>query len=150
MSKKIRVAIYARVSTKHEAQMLAFDNQVQWYKRLFAQHPEWELVEMYADEGITATSTKKRADFNRMIADAYADKFDLIVTREVSRYARNTIDSLQHVRDLRKIKKYIYFVLEDIDTRARNYEKKLADASSNAQEESRKKRRNILVVVTDD
>ncbi len=138
MSKKIRVAIYARVSTKHEAQMLAFDNQVQWYKRLFTQHPEWELVEMYTDEGITATSTKKRAGFNKMIADAYADKFDLIVTREVSRYARNTIDSLQHVRDLRKIKKYIYFVLEDIDTRARNYEKKLADASSNAQEESRK------------
>ena len=101
MSKKIRVAIYARVSTKHEAQMLALENQVEWYKRLFERYPDWELYEMYTDEGIPATSTKRRAEFNRMIADAYADKFDLIVTREVSRFARNILDAIGYARDLR-------------------------------------------------
>ena len=73
MNKKIRVAIYARVSTKHEAQMLAFENQVEWYKRLFERYPEWELIDMYTDEGITATSTQKRDSFNLMIKDAYAN-----------------------------------------------------------------------------
>lgn len=138
MSKKIRVAIYARVSTKHEAQMLALENQVEWYKRLFERYPDWELYEMYTDEGITATSTKKRAEFNRMIADAYANKFDLIVTREVSRFARNILDAIGYARELRKIKKYIFFVTDFIDTREDDYETKLAYISSIAQEESRK------------
>ncbi len=138
MNEKIRVAIYARVSTKHEAQMLAFENQVEWYKRLFERYPNWELYEMYTDEGITATSTKKRAGFNKMIEDAYNDKFDLIVTREVSRFARNILDAIGYARDLRKIKKYILFVTDFIDTREDDYETKLAYISSIAQEESRK------------
>ena len=138
MNKKIRVAIYARVSTKHEAQMLAFENQVEWYKRLFERYPEWELIDMYTDEGITATSTQKRDSFNLMIKDAYADKFDLIVTREVSRFARNILDAIGYARNLRKIKKYIFFVTDYIDTHEDDYETKLAYIASIAQEESRK------------
>jgi len=87
------VAIYARVSTEHEAQISALSNQVQYYDNLMAQHPEWELYERYIDEGITGTSVKKRKNFMRMMKDAEAGKFDLIITREVSRFARNTVDT---------------------------------------------------------
>ena len=82
-------AVYARVSTEHEAQLSALENQKDWYKPFLAQHPEWQIVGMYVDEGITGTSANKRPQFQKMIKDAEAGNFDLILTREVSRFARN-------------------------------------------------------------
>ena len=95
------VAIYARVSTEHEAQISALENQVQYYDDLFRYHPEWTLYKKYIDEGITGTSVHK-------MEDAKNGAFDLIVTREVSRFARNTVDTLQQTRTLKNmVLKYI-------------------------------------------
>ena len=96
-AEKLRVVIYARVSTEHEAQIYALENQLKWYEQILSQKPEWNLVGQYIDEGLTGTSTKKQAQFLKMIEDARRHKFDLIITREVSRFARNTIDTLQYI-----------------------------------------------------
>ena len=98
---KRRVVIYARVSTEHEAQISALENQLDWYEPILAARPEWELVGRYIDEGITGTSAEKRPQFMKMIRDAKQKKFDMIITREVSRFARNTVDTLQYTRDLK-------------------------------------------------
>lgn len=92
---KRKVAIYARVSTEHEAQLSALENQIQYYDDILNKHPDWILYDKYIDEGISRTSIKKRKNFMRMMDDAKAERFDLIVTREVSRFARNTVDTLQ-------------------------------------------------------
>ena len=113
---KRKVAVYARVSTEHEAQISALSNQVQYYDNLFELHPDWELVERYIDEGITGTSVKKRKNFMRMIDDASKGIFDLIVTREVSRFARNTVDTLQETRKLKKLGVEVYFTEDNIWT----------------------------------
>ena len=97
------VAIYARVSTEHEAQLSALENQIQYYENLLKMHSDWELYQYYIDEGITGTSIKKRKNFMKMMEDAENGCFDLIVTREVSRFARNTVDTLQQTRILKKI-----------------------------------------------
>ena len=110
------VAIYARVSTEHEAQLSALDNQVQYYDEILAKHPDWVLYDKYIDEGITGTSTKKRPNFLRMMDDAKDGKFDLIITREVSRFARNTVDTLQETRNLKKIGGEVYFTEDNIWT----------------------------------
>ena len=99
-----KVAFYGRVSTEHEEQLNALRNQMQWYEELSRSYPEWDIIDRYMDEGITGTQTNKRPEFMRMIADAYRGKFDLIVTREVSRFARNTIDCLEMTRKLRNSK----------------------------------------------
>ena len=114
--KKRAVAIYARVSTEHEAQISALGNQIQYYDDLFEKHPEWELYDRYIDEGITGTSVKKRKNFMRMMQDASKNKFDLIVTREVSRFARNTVDTLQQTRILRREGVEVYFTEDNIWT----------------------------------
>ena len=116
MSTKRIVAIYARVSTEHEAQISALGNQIQYYDNLFERHPEWELYERYIDEGITGTSIKKRKNFMRMMEDASEGKFDLIVTREVSRFARNTVDTLQQTRILKREGVEVYFTEDNIWT----------------------------------
>ena len=116
MNTKRIVAIYARVSTEHEAQISALGNQIQYYDNLFERHPEWELYERYIDEGITGTSIKKRKNFMRMMEDASEGKFDLIVTREVSRFARNTVDTLQQTRILKREGVEVYFTEDNIWT----------------------------------
>ncbi len=136
MNNKIRVAIYARVSTKHEAQLHAFENQVEWYERFFERKPEWEMVKMYTDEGITGTSVKKREGFKAMIADAYEGKFDIIATREVSRFSRNIVDCLTYLRQLRKIGIYVHFLNDYISTEDADYEEQLTHISLQAQNES--------------
>ncbi len=136
---KRKVAIYARVSTEHEAQLSALDNQVQYYDNLFQLHPDWELYEKYIDEGITGTSTKKRKNFMRMIADANRGCFDLIVTREVSRFARNTVDTLQETRKLKKIGVEVYFTEDNIWTmNDEDGELRLTIMATLAQNESKK------------
>lgn len=113
---KRKVAIYARVSTEHEAQINALDNQIQYYNNILAQHPEWELVGRYVDEGITGTSVKKRKNFLRMMEDAKNGMFSLILTREVSRFARNTVDTLQETRKLKSYGVEVYFTEDNIRT----------------------------------
>ncbi|MBQ8950075.1 MAG: recombinase family protein [Eubacterium sp.] len=138
MSKR-NVAIYARVSTEHEAQLSALDNQVQYYDNIMAMHPDWVLYDRYIDEGITGTSTKKRKQFMRMIEDAHDGCFDLIVTREVSRFARNTVDTLQETRKLRRIGVEVYFTEDNIWTlNDEDGELRLTIMATLAQNESKK------------
>ena len=134
-----RVAIYARVSTEHEAQISALGNQIQYYDEKLKQHPDWTLVERYIDEGITGTSIHKRPNFLRMLKDAESGKFDLIVTREVSRFARNTVDTLQETRKLKKMGVEVYITEDNIWTfKDDDGELKLTIMATLAQNESKK------------
>ena len=133
---KRKVVIYARVSTEHEAQISALENQLDWYKPLLDFHPEWTLVERYVDEGITGTSAEKRPEFMRMMEDAKKHKFDLILTREVSRFARNTVDTLQYTRMLKEHGVEVYFINDGIKTG--DGELRLTIMATLAQDESRK------------
>lgn len=136
---KRKVAIYARVSTEHEAQLSALENQVQYYDNILASHPEWELYKRYIDEGITGTSIKKRKNFKKMMEDAKNGCFDLIVTREVSRFARNTVDTLQETRKLKKMGVEVYFTEDNIWTfNDEDGELKLTIMATLAQNESKK------------
>ena len=99
-ARKLRVAAYARVSTNNEEQLTSYEAQVDYYTRYIQSKDEWQFVEVYTDEGISATNTKKRDGFNRMVADALAGKIDLIITKSISRFARNTVDTLTTVRKL--------------------------------------------------
>ena len=133
-----RVAIYGRVSTEHEAQLAAFENQRAWYEDLAARHPEWRIVERYFDQGITGTAAKKRPAFLAMLADAKKGKFDLIVTREVCRFARNTVDTLSITRELKQLGVEVYFANDNICTMDGDGELRLSIMATLAQEESRK------------
>ena len=113
----IRVAIYGRVSTEHEMQQQAFENQLQWYEDLLRKNPNWKVVgsvNTYTDRGITGTQAQKRPNFLRMIEDAKAGKIDMIVTREVSRFARNTMETLKYARELKEKGVEVYFVNDNI------------------------------------
>ena len=133
----INVAIYGRISTEHEEQLSAFDNQMDWYSLLLSSHPNWNVVEVYSDKA-SGTNTKRRKDFNRMITDAMNHKFDLIVTREVCRFARNTVDSLNYVRLLSSNNIEVFFVNDGIWSLDTNCELRLTIISALAQDESRK------------
>ena len=133
-----RVAIYARVSTEHEAQLSALGNQLDWYKPILAANPDWELVRVYVDEGITGTSAQKRPQFMQMIRDAELGEFDLIITREVSRFARNTVDTLQFTRDLKANGVEVFFLNDNIKTFDCDGELRLTIMATLAQDESRK------------
>lgn len=136
---KRKVAIYARVSTEHEAQISALGNQIQYYDEILKTHQDWQLIARYIDEGITGTSTRKRPNFMRMINDAEKGHFDLIVTREVSRFARNTVDALQEIRKLKKIGVEVYFTEDNIWTfNDDDGELKLTLMATLAQNESKK------------
>ena len=133
------VAIYARVSTEHEAQLSALENQVQYYDDVLSKNPDWILYDKYIDEGITGTSTKKRKNFMRMMEDAKEGKFDLIITREVSRFARNTVDTLQETRKLKKIGVEVWFTEDNIWTmNDEDGELRLTIMATLAQNESKK------------
>lgn len=133
-----KVAVYARVSTEHEAQLNALENQKDWYKPILAQHPEWDIVRMYVDEGITGTSAQKRPEFLQMIEDASSGEFDLILTREVARFARNTVDTLQYTRSLKAQGVEVFFINDNIKTFDGDGELRLTIMATLAQDESRK------------
>lgn len=145
---KLKVVFYGRVSTEHEAQLEAFKNQMQWYYDQLQQHSNWDLVapiEQYLDKGITGTQAKKRPGFISMIEDAKAGRFDMIVTREVCRFARNTVDTLDYVRKLKALNIQVYFVNDNIRTMQDNDgELKLTMMAMMAQEESRKISERVL------
>ena len=132
------MVFYGRVSTEHEAQLSALENQIQWYDDQAKYHPNWNVLDKYIDEGITGTQAKKRPAFLKMIEDAKAGKFDLIVTREVCRFARNTVDTLVTTRELKKIGVEVYFVEDNIWTMDGDGELRLTIMATLAQEESRK------------
>lgn len=136
--KQRKVAVYARVSTEHEAQLSALENQKDWYKPIIAQHPEWDIVRMYTDEGITGTSAQKRPQFMKMIEDAGDGEFDLILTREVARFARNTVDTLQYTRSLKAKGVEVFFINDNIKTFDGDGELRLTIMATLAQDESRK------------
>ncbi len=133
-----KVAIYGRVSTEHEAQLSALENQLQWYDNQVKYHPNWSVCERYIDEGITGTQAKKRPAFLRMIEDARNGKFDLIVTREVCRFARNVVDTLVVTRELKGIGVEVFFIDDNIWTMDGDGELRLSLMATLAQEESRK------------
>lgn len=138
-----RVAAYARVSTDSDEQFTSFEAQVDYYTRQITANADWALVEVYTDEGISGTNTKKRDGFNRMIADALAGKIDLIITKSISRFARNTVDTLTAVRQLKEKGVEVYFEKENIYTMDSKGELLITIMSSLAQEESRSISENV-------
>ena len=132
---KRRVAGYARVSTDSDEQFTSYEAQVDYYTQYIKRNPEWEFVKVYTDEGISGTNTKHRIGFNEMIADAMSGKIDLIVTKSVSRFARNTVDSLVTIRKLKEKGVEVYFEKENIYTFDGKGELLLTIMSSLAQEE---------------
>lgn len=135
--KKRKAAGYARVSTDHEDQVSSYEAQVDYYTNYIKRREDWEFAGIYTDEGITATNTRHREGFNRMVEDALAGKIDLIVTKSVSRFARNTVDSLTTVRKLKEAGIEVYFEKENIWTLDSKGELLITIMSSLAQEESR-------------
>ena len=111
-----KVAAYARVSTDFEEQLTSYEAQISYYTNYIQRNPDWEFVKIYTDEGISATSTKHREGFNSMIADALDGKIDLIITKSVSRFARNTVDSLTTIRKLKEHHVECFFEKENIWT----------------------------------
>ena len=109
-----RVAAYARVSMESERMQHSLSAQVSYYSALIQKNPEWEYAGVFADEGITGTNTKKREQFRQMVADALDGKIDLIITKSVSRFARNTVDSLTTIRKLKEHNVEVYFEKEFI------------------------------------
>ena len=141
--KKRRVCAYARVSTSSNEQEASYEAQVDYYRKYIMSHPDWEYVGIYADEGITGTSTKRRSGFNDMINDAMNNKIDLILAKSVSRFARNTVDSLINIRKLKDKGVEVYFEKEYIWTFDSKGEILLTIMSSIAQEESRSISENV-------
>lgn len=134
----LRVAAYCRVSTDREDQANSLHSQQSYFTDYIRGHEDWRLAGIYADEGISGTSTRKREQFNRMIRDAKAGEIDLILTKEVSRFARNTVDTLSHTRSLKQLGVGVMFINDNIDTRDNDGELRLTIMASMAQEESRK------------
>ena len=141
--KKRKVAGYARVSTDSEEQQTSYEAQVSYYTEYIQKRDDWEFAGVYTDQGISATNTKHRDGFNRMIADALDGKIDLIVTKSVSRFARNTVDSLTTVRKLKEKGVEVYFEKENIYTLDSKGELFITIMSSLAQEESRSISENV-------
>jgi DNA invertase Pin-like site-specific DNA recombinase len=133
----IKVGLYGRVSTEHEQQLSAFSNQLDWYELILRQHPTWEVYDIYSDKA-SGTNTKRRKDFNRMIDDALNGKFQLLITREVCRFARNTVDSLNYVRLLKAKGIEVFFVNDGIWSQDTDGELRLTIFSALAQDEARK------------
>lgn len=135
---KIRAAAYCRVSTDSRDQANSFESQQRYFREYIERNPNMELIGIYADEGISGTSTKKRFQFNQMIDDAKAGKIDLILTKEVSRFSRNTVDTLALTRELKNVGVAVLFMNDNINTLEENGEFRLTMMASIAQQESQK------------
>ena len=134
----LRVTYYARVSSESDEQLNSLDNQIAYYEDFIKKNSAWTFVPGYIDEGLSGISTKKRVRFNEMIADAKEDTFDLIITKEISRFARNTVDSLQFTRELLNLGVGVFFQNDNINTLDEDAELRLTIMSSIAQDELRK------------
>ena len=134
----ILVAAYCRVSTDKDDQANSYEAQQRYFREFIERNPDWSLYQIYADEGISGTSTRKRTQFNRMIADAYDGKFTLILTKEISRFTRNILDTITYTRDLKQIGVGVYFFTENLNTLNPESEMMLTFMGTLAQEESRR------------
>lgn len=134
-SKKLRVAAYCRVSTDSEEQISSYESQVRYYKEKIEERDDWKLVKIFADEAISGTKIDKREDFQRMINSALDGEIDLIMTKSIFRFARNTLDTLKYVRMLKEKNVAIYFEEENINTLTMDGELLLTILSSVAQQE---------------
>lgn len=133
-----RVAPYCRVSSESDEQELSFESQCLFYKQMVNSNPNYELVDIYADEGITGTSTEKREDFMRLMNDCLSGKVDMIITKSVTRFARNTLDSIMWIRKLKELNIDVYFELENLHSLTAS-EMVITMLSSLAQESSQNK-----------
>lgn len=138
MTENLRVVFYARVSTDQVEQLHSLEQQKDYFEKYIKQNPNWTFIDGYIDEGITGTSALKRPRFMKMISDAKERKFDLILTKEVSRFARNTVDTLMYTRELKKYGTNVIFTIDGINTADKDGELKLTIMASLAQEEARK------------
>ena len=134
----LRVTYYARVSSDSDEQLNSLDNQISYYENFIKKNKVWTFVPGYIDEGLSGISTKKRKHFNEMIDDAKSGMFDLIITKEISRFARNTLDSLQYTRELLGLGVGVFFQNDNINTLDEDAELRLTIMSSIAQDELRK------------
>ena len=134
----MRVTFYARVSSEKDEQLNSLDNQITYYTDLIKKNPHWDYVPGYIDEGISGISTQKRENFNQMIEDAKSDMFDFVITKEISRFARNTLDSIQFTSELLKNGVGVFFQNDNINTLDEDSELRLSIMSSIAQDELRK------------
>ena len=141
--KRLRVAAYCRVSTDTEEQLNSYEAQKTYYTQLINENTEWELAGIFADEGLSATSTKKRAEFNRMIAACKRGRIDLILTKSLSRFARNTVDCLEIVRTLKALGIGVIFEKENVNTLKESSEFLITVFSSFAQAESESISKNV-------
>lgn len=146
-AKKLRTAAYARVSSDSDEQKNSFLTQMDYYKQYISRNPEMEFVDLYADEAVTGTSKEKRDEFKKMIADCREGKIDLILTKSVSRFARNTYDCISTVRELKKIGVNVVFEENEIDTRKITTESELIAIASIAQEESVSTSNNLKIAI---
>ena len=134
----LRVTFYARVSSESDEQLNSLGNQISYYEDLIKRNKNWTFVPGYIDEGLSGISTKKRENFNRMVDEAAEDKFDLVITKEISRFARNTLDSIQYTRQLLSYGVGVFFQNDNINTLDEDSELRLSIMSSIAQDELRK------------
>lgn len=135
---KLRVTDYSRVSTNHEEQKSSLKNQIEYFNKYINNNPNWEYIEGYVDEGISGTTDYKRNNFMRMIEDAKNNKFDLIITKEISRFSRNTLDSIKYTRELLDYGVAVLFINDNINTALPDSELRLTIMSSLAQDEIRR------------
>ena len=134
----LRVTYYARVSSESDEQLNSLGNQIKYYEDFIRRNAAWEFVPGYIDEGLSGISTKRRENFNRMVDDASHDKFDLVITKEISRFARNTLDSIRYTRELLSDGVGVFFQNDNINTLDEDSELRLSIMSSIAQDELRK------------
>lgn len=142
-NKKKRVCAYGRVSTDDEEQITSYNSQIKYYTEKIKSNPDWEFVGIYADEGISGTQVKNRTEFQRMIDDALNGKIDIIMTKSISRFARNVVDTLKTIRELRDKKVDVYFEKENIHTIDLDSEMFLTLYSAFAQAESESTSQNV-------
>ena len=133
-----RVVAYCRVSTDHEDQKNSLENQRLYFEEYVKQHKDWKLVGIYADEGISGTSLKKRDEFNRMYRNGFRKEYDIILTKEVCRFARNTVDTLEKTRQFKKVGIEVRFIIDNISTFDTDGELRLTIMAGLAQDESRR------------
>ncbi|WP_270850916.1 recombinase family protein [Lactobacillus delbrueckii] len=140
---KLRAAAYCRVSTDSDEQETSYDTQVSHYTEYIQQNPQWTLAGIFADDGISGTNTKKRDEFNRMIDECMAGNIDMIITKSISRFARNTLDCLQYIRQLKDKNTPVYFEKESINTMDAKGEVLITIMASLAQQESQSLSQNV-------
>ena len=142
-AERLRVCAYCRVSTKQDEQRTSYDTQVRAYTEMISANPEWELVGIYADWGISGTQSKKRPEFMRMLAECEAGNIDMVICKSISRFSRNTLDAVNYIRRLKEMGIRILFEKEGVDTDAVISEMLLSVLSAFAQEESHSHSENV-------